>query len=247
VVAACAECHGTCPYDLCKCSTFTCQTWMHASCKVRQCLHYLLELDCGNPDAGHVDWQCTACTIVSPPTPTCARATGSPRGRTDFCGHDFCEFEPCSASEPSLTRVCAPFPFVHPPRLLTKFKMRRMPRMWPQVNSITGILHWLSQHSFSDPRIKRSTATVKVMHERNSNPADDVTIDGGVKSTSVTSTGPIPTVGDTVRHSHRAAPCNLQSGFDMLASTAPGLRACVVTGLECPNMPSGSLACSPTL
>jgi hypothetical protein len=35
VVAACAECHGTCPYDLYKCSTSTCHTWMHASCKVR--------------------------------------------------------------------------------------------------------------------------------------------------------------------------------------------------------------------
>ena len=50
--------------------------------------------------------------------------------------------------------------------------------------------------------------------------ADDVTIDGGVKSTSVTvfATGPIQTVSDTVRNSHRAAPCNLQSGFDMLAT-----------------------------
>jgi hypothetical protein len=38
---------------------------------------------------------------------------------------------------------------------------------------------------FSDPRFKRSTVTVKVVHERNSNPADDVTIDGGVKSTNV--------------------------------------------------------------
>jgi hypothetical protein len=82
-----------------------------------------------------------------------------------------------------------------------------MPRMWPQVNSITGILHWLSQHSFSDPRIKRPTVTVKVVHERNSNPTDDVTINGGVKSTSVTvATGPIPTVSDTVRDSHNAAP-----------------------------------------
>jgi hypothetical protein len=31
------------------------------------------------------------------------------------------------------------------------------------------------QADFSDPRIQRSTVTVKVVHERNSNPADDVT------------------------------------------------------------------------
>ncbi len=69
--------------------------------------------------------------------------------------------------------------------------------------------------------------------------ADDATIDGGVKSTSVTvfATDPDLTICDTARDSHRAAPCNLQSGFDMLASTAPSVRACFVTGLECPNMP----------
>jgi hypothetical protein len=96
---------------------------------------------------------------------------------------------------------------------------------------------------FSDPRIKRSTVTVKVVHERNTNPADDVTIDGGVKSTNVTvfAADPDPTVRNAVRDSRHAAPCNLQSGFDMLASTAPSVRACFVPGLECPNMPSGVL------
>ena len=50
--------------------------------------------------------------------------------------------------------------------------------------------------------------------------ADDVTIDGGAKSTNVVfATGPIQTVSDTVRNSHCAAPCNLQSGFDMLATS----------------------------
>ena len=70
---------------------------------------------------------------------------------------------------------------------------------------------------------------------------DDVTIDGGVKSSSVTvfAADPDPTVTDTVRDSYHAAPCNLQSGFDMLPSTAPSVHACFVTGLECPNMPSG--------
>jgi hypothetical protein len=98
------------------------------------------------------------------------------------------------------------------------------------------------QADFSDPRIQRSTVTVKVVHERNSNPADDVTIAGGVKSTNVTvfAADPDPTVRNAVRDSHNAAPCHLQSGFDMLA-TAPSVRACFVTGLECPNMPSGVL------
>ena len=95
---------------------------------------------------------------------------------------------------------------------------------------------------FSDPRFKRSTVTVKVVHERNSNPTDDVTIDGGVKSTNVTvfAADPDPTVRNAVRDSRHAAPCHLQSGFDMLA-TAPSVRACFATGLECPNMPSGVL------
>jgi hypothetical protein len=99
------------------------------------------------------------------------------------------------------------------------------------------------QADFSDPRIQRSTVTVKVVHERNSNPADDVTIAGGVKSTNVTvfAADPDPTVRNAVRDSRHAAPCHLQSGFDMLASTAPSVRACFVTGLECPNMPSGVL------
>jgi hypothetical protein len=98
------------------------------------------------------------------------------------------------------------------------------------------------QADFSDPRIQRSTVTVKVVHERNSNPADDVTIAGGVKSTNETvfAADPDPTVRIAVRDSHNAAPCHLQSGFDMLA-TAPSVRACFATGLECPNMPSGVL------
>ena len=172
VVAKCAECRGTCPYDLYKCSTLACVTWMHASCKVRQCPHYLLELDCERPAAGPVDWQCTECTIVLSPTPACARATGSPRGRSNLCGHNFCEFEPCCVSEPSLTRVFAPFPFVHPlPRLLTNVEMRRMPRMWPRVNSVTEVLYWISQHSYTDATTQHSTTTVTVVHERRSNPA----------------------------------------------------------------------------
>jgi hypothetical protein len=94
---------------------------------------------------------------------------------------------------------------------------------------------------FSDPRIKRSTVSVKVVHERNSNPADDVTIDGGVKLTNVKvfATDPYPTASDAVRDSRHTAPCNLPSGFDMLASTAPSVRACYVTAFEYPNMPSG--------
>ena len=44
--------------------------------------------------------------------------------------------------------------------------------------------------------------------------AADVNIDGGVKSTSVNGLryDPDPTGSDTVRESHHAAPCNLQSG-----------------------------------
>jgi hypothetical protein len=97
------------------------------------------------------------------------------------------------------------------------------------------------QADFSDPRIQRSTVTVKVVHERNSNPADDVTIAGGVKSTNETvfAADPDPTVRNAVRDSRHAAPCNLQSGFDMLASTAPSVRACYASALEFLNIPSG--------
>jgi hypothetical protein len=69
----------------------------------------------------------------------------------------------------------------------------------------------------------------------------DVTIDGGVKLTNVTvfATDSYPTVSDAVRDSHHAAPCNLQSGFDMLASTAPSVSACYASALEFLNIPSG--------
>jgi hypothetical protein len=69
----------------------------------------------------------------------------------------------------------------------------------------------------------------------------DVTIDGGVKLTNVTvfATDSYPTVSDAVGDSHHAAPCNLQSGFDMLASTAPSVSACYASALEFLNIPSG--------
>ncbi len=69
----------------------------------------------------------------------------------------------------------------------------------------------------------------------------DVTIDGGVKLTNVTvfATDPYPTVSAAARGCNHAAPCNLQSGFDVLASTALSVRACYATVFECPNMPSG--------
>ena len=61
VTAACCECRTTTGYDLVKCSSVGCGSWVHASCSVPQCPHYLTETDCGTSLYRATRWQCKAC------------------------------------------------------------------------------------------------------------------------------------------------------------------------------------------
>ena len=63
VLAACYRCRETTAYDLVKCSRAGCATWVHTSCQVPSCPHYLTQTDCGTTVYRPTRWQCHDCTL----------------------------------------------------------------------------------------------------------------------------------------------------------------------------------------
>ncbi len=69
VTAACYRCHRTSSNDLIKCCTVGCPSWVHASCAVPQCPHYLTATDCGTSLYRPTRWQCKECAGASESEP----------------------------------------------------------------------------------------------------------------------------------------------------------------------------------